>query len=416
MTEKVYLQNYAKIIQRNIKRIREQKDTEPQLKFVVESFINYLYGQNYSLARISYYLDKLVRLIQIIKLSLDEKEILDILYKMREQTQLSETSKEEYIRVFKMLLIYHFKLEGDEKILRLLKFKKRKDYKKIPEAMLTYEEVKQLVNVAPNYRDKAFIMALYESGARIGEILTMQYKDVSFDKYGSILNFENSKTLKQRKRLVFSTPFLVQWIETHPTKKPNDWLWSSLKPLNKSRWNGEQAKYSYERITYHYLHKCFVKYAKKCNLTKPINFHNFRKSRATDLAKKLSDQQLKQYMGWSRNSRMAAIYVHLDETELEKDILKLNGIDIEENKPIITSKVCDQCSNINQPESKFCSKCGNPLDKALATDLNGLKDEIISSGLSLRDFVAKNKDKKFPDIVEELVKLNREVLEAMKGK
>ncbi len=40
----------------------------------------------------------------------------------------------------------------------------------LPEELLMEEEVMRLVDACDNPRDKAFIMTLYESGARIGEL------------------------------------------------------------------------------------------------------------------------------------------------------------------------------------------------------------------------------------------------------
>ena len=36
-------------------------------------------------------------------------------------------------------------------------------------------------------RDKAFIMTLWESGCRVGEILALRIRHVAFDEYGAIL-------------------------------------------------------------------------------------------------------------------------------------------------------------------------------------------------------------------------------------
>jgi integrase len=49
----------------------------------------------------------------------------------------------------------------------------------LPKDLLDEEEVMQLVNAADRPWDKAFIMTLYESGARIGELGTMRVRDVA---------------------------------------------------------------------------------------------------------------------------------------------------------------------------------------------------------------------------------------------
>ena len=64
----------------------------------------------------------------------------------------------------------------------------KKERKKLPREMLTIEEVKKLAKHTNNLRDRCFILILYESGARIGELLNLKIKDIEFDKapFGTI--------------------------------------------------------------------------------------------------------------------------------------------------------------------------------------------------------------------------------------
>jgi len=72
--------------------------------------------------------------------------------------------------------------------------------------------------------------------------------------------------------------------------------------------------------------------AQKAGIDKPINPHHFRHSRATDLAKKLTEAQLCQYMGWIQSSREAATYIHLSGRDMDKAILTLHGLAEEETE------------------------------------------------------------------------------------
>jgi integrase len=413
--EKTYIYDYARSIKRNLNRIVNLEDADAEVKKAIEKFVDYLYLQNYSLARVSYYLDKLVRLAPLIKkLSLEEDDLLDFLRIIRNQETLNQTSKEEYTRVYRKLLEFNFKLEQDDKRIKILKIKSRKEYKKIPEDMLSIDEINIIVENAKNFRDKAFIMGLYESGCRIGEILPLKYKDIKFDKYGCLLNIENSKTYARKLRLVFSTPYLARWYDLHPTKEAEDYFWCTLKPLIINAYGQKETKIDYARVGYATFMNMIKGIAKKCNIKKPVNFHNFRKSRATELAKYLSNQLLNKFMGWSRGSRMPLVYVHLNDDSLDNSILQMNGVELEEKiDKKIESKFCSRCHNINEEDSRFCNKCGMPLDKELISDLDELKENILESGLTIKEFAEKNKDAKFPDVVEELVKLNKEVLKKL---
>ncbi len=66
-------------------------------------------------------------------------------------------------------------------------------------------------------RDKAMVMTLFESGLRVGELLTMQIKNVRFEQQGAYL----SVTGKTGDKVVFvylSAPLLSQWVSQHPTE------------------------------------------------------------------------------------------------------------------------------------------------------------------------------------------------------
>jgi len=53
------------------------------------------------------------------------------------------------------------------------------DYKKIlPEDILTEEDVRNMLNVTTDVRDRALIALLFDSGIRVGEVIGMRVKDV----------------------------------------------------------------------------------------------------------------------------------------------------------------------------------------------------------------------------------------------
>ncbi len=59
--------------------------------------------------------------------------------------------------------------------------------RKLPEEILTEEDIRKMINAAYNTRDKAIVSVLYESGCRVGEFLCMKIKNVQFDRYGAII-------------------------------------------------------------------------------------------------------------------------------------------------------------------------------------------------------------------------------------
>ncbi len=243
-------------------------------------------------------------------------------------------------------------LEGKDDVypdkIRWLKTTMKKKDKKLPEDMLTNEEILRMIATANTLRNKALVSVLYESGCRIGELMNLKLKDVTFDEYGAII-LVDGKTGMRRIRLVSSADHLKNWINTHPTRDKRDsalWISAYGNSLSHSK-VGDILK----RI------------GKKAGIEKRIYPHLFRHTRATHLAKMLSEQELKIYFGWTQASEMASTYVHLSGKDLDNAVLeKVNGMKIEKKGiEMIKPKVCAFCYETSPPESKLCVHCGKEM-------------------------------------------------------
>lgn len=228
---------------------------------------------------------------------------------------------------------------------------------KLPEQLLTEEEVNSMVAKAGNLRDKAFISTMYESGCRIGELLPATRTNVVFDKYGGVLTVDG-KTGMRRLRLVRSVPLLANWMANHPQNSSIDfYLWTG------SRSSGMP-------IQYRTAVKILENTAKLAGITKKVHPHLLRHSRATHLANKLTEQQLKVYFGWSGDSKMVATYVHLSGRDIDDAILQLNGVrKIEARKEEPQVKKCVRCESDNDFNALYCSKCGMVLSEKEACNI-----------------------------------------------
>ena len=109
--------------------------------------------------------------------------------------------------------------------------------RKLPEEILTKEDIKKMIDAARTPRDRAIISVLYESGCRVGEFLSMRIKNVSFDRYGAVI-VVHGKTGYRRIRLVSSVPYLAEWMNSHPfSEDPEAWLWISLNNFRRLPYN-----------------------------------------------------------------------------------------------------------------------------------------------------------------------------------
>lgn len=244
-----------------------------------------------------------------------------------------------------------FKFIGREDLAQLCKVKKSCSDRKLPDDLLTPEDIELLINSAQNIRDKAYIAVLYESGARKGELEELQIKHINFDENGAVITLPKGKTGARRIRIVFAAGYIRNWLDNHPLKDDRDaWVWSSFRDETTI-------------VGYCTLWRTLRRAAKKAGVEKKVNPHSFRHARATYLAKHLTEQQLKAYLGWTAGSNMAATYVHLSGKDTDNAILRLNGLSTEEAKEDNALKTvkCPRCKEIQDKKAGFCFKCGMPL-------------------------------------------------------
>ena len=232
---------------------------------------------------------------------------------------------------------------------------------RMPEELLIEEEVLKLIDSAKSPRDKALIALMWDVGARIGEIANIKIKNLTFDEYGMSVLL-NGKTGPRRVRAVWSIQYIMSWLEMHPDKKNNNamlWVNSENKP-----------------ISYQAVRKQLIRITNRAKIQKRITPHLFRHSRATFLARHLTEAEMNVYFGWVQGSDMAATYVHLSGRDVDKSILKAHGITVEEdnNKPQVQQ--CPRCKAVNGPEALFCFKCGAALSLKTAMSIEADKSEI----------------------------------------
>ena len=239
---------------------------------------------------------------------------------------------------------------GDPPEIQNVKTKKPADKLSREELISEEDLIKLLHACGGNLRDKAFIDVHLEAATRPGEILNLQLKHVTFDKYGAVIKVDG-KTGTRPIRLVRSAPSLNQWLKSHPFKNDKSSpLWISL-----SRSNFGDA------LSYRAANKIIKTRAEIAVLDKRVFLNLFRHSSATETANFLTEAQLKKRHGWTKDSKMAGRYTHLVNADVESAILKHHGIIQEEIKPK-PPKICQVCNFVNDPESSECSNCDKPLD------------------------------------------------------
>jgi len=239
-----------------------------------------------------------------------------------------------------------------------------KKTRKLPEELLTQDEVKRMIEQAGNARNKALIATLYETGCRIGELGNLLIKHVEFDNYGAVLMVDG-KTGQRRVRIIVSVPYLADWLNKHPAREPNKPVWVSLPPNNG------------DLLCYPSIKGILRVAAKEAGITKRVNPHSFRHARATHLSSHLTEAQMKEYIGWTQDSSMASVYIHLSGRDVDNALLRVNGIIVKDDKNTESLKLidCFRCHNQNKPTDKYCSKCGLILNVEDAIELEKAKKQ-----------------------------------------
>lgn len=279
------------------------------------------------------------------------------------QRRLSAWSKHDYKVIIK--LFYRWLINGNGRgdypaIVAWISTKMAESTKKLPEDLLTEADVRLLIKHAKNVRDKALIGCLYESGVRVGELLSMTIKNITFDDLGAVI-LVTGKTGARRVRCdVFATQ-LQTWLDNHPEQDNRDaFVWASVGNRKKL------MKYSGVRAM---LQKC----AKRAGVEKRVSPHQFRHSRATHIANHFSDAQMKAYFGWVQSSEMASVYIHTSGKDIDAAFRKLYGKHKEAIKPRESSIKCPKCQRMSPPNSIRCQTCSHAFTtEALIEDNNKL--------------------------------------------
>ncbi|MEM3154442.1 MAG: tyrosine-type recombinase/integrase [Candidatus Woesearchaeota archaeon] len=223
--------------------------------------------------------------------------------------------------------------------------------------LLSEEEVNKLIATADHPRNKAILAILGESGARVGEIGNLTIGQIKIDASGAVLNV-SGKTGRRRLRIISATAYLVKWLDIHPDNaNPYAPLWVNIGTKN-----------YHKQSTYETIRKVLIETFKKAGIKKRCHPYIFRHSRASQLARHLTEYQMNSYFGWIQGSRMPSLYVHISGKDLDEDILRINGMKPGE-KPIPYKpqlRACPRCREINSPNALYCCKCAEIVDPALA--------------------------------------------------
>jgi len=165
--------------------------------------------------------------------------------------------------------------------------------------LITRGELTDILNGAHTLRDRAIFALLYDGALRRGELLALRIKD--FDFGGDIVHVTlNGKTGVRTIPLTFSVPYLKAYLDATPR------LTNEARLLD----IGEPGLRMVMRRT-----------TDRRDLGKRLYPQLFRTSRLTELAAIWPEQLVKKFAGWTPDSPMPLVYVHLNTADLDRAVM-----------------------------------------------------------------------------------------------
>jgi len=284
--------DYKQLLELTIKQENPIYDYQPQFRYYLNKLDNvkdiqflefmwFMRKKNISLKRLinlsQIYFKFLTNYSNITEITTENFEFI---YTVVFNSKLSNSSKITYLKGIKQIL-KHFKMN---KVIELDEYRIKQDKKRILNSeLITEDEKHYIVSNIQRLQHKVFFTILFDTGLRVGEVYSIDKSCFQKSDKGYFVTIQASKT---EIRTVF-------------TYSHND----LVERLLSSSW--EKWTFGY-RTTYNIIKR----FQKKLN--KKLYHHLARHTKATELSQKLTEQELKSYMGWTPDSDMLNNYVHLN--------------------------------------------------------------------------------------------------------
>lgn len=400
------LTEYPRNIQLRIKRMKEKdglskRNEELVLKFVHDAYTVGLGSNPVKPLRIEKYFGQMKNIAEWLGKDFDKATIEDmrrVVGIINTHERYGEWTKWGYKVMIKLFWKW---LEGNSEEypdkVKWIKRQSKPPTKVKAKDLITRDELKDLIKAAKNDRDRCLVALLYESGARLGELLAIKIGDINFNDDHAKLTLLTEKGREGETRtipIVESIPYLAAWLKRHPSKNPDASLFDSVYNIKRAN-GGIQAHAVYRLMD-------------RISNGKKIYPHLFRHSRATELSQHFTEAQLCAFFGWRPGSRMPGTYLHLSGKTIDNDYLSLYGkrqpTKLEEGLKEI---VCFRCGEKNLPTDTQCGRCGLIFEeKQRFEDMN--KGRVVS-------YVMTKVCEADPDLKQRIDQLTRDITRRFSG-
>mgnify|MGYP003641415030 FL=1 len=185
-------------------------------KTILNNFYLYLKGKRYSKSTIQTYTFFVADFVNFhTKTPLEEltnRSVELFIEKVFIEREYSVSTQRQFISALKIFIIFCPQTKINDLVLE-----RPKKSRKLPN-VLSQEEVLRIVQVTKNLKHRAIIVLLYSSGLRIGEITSLQLKNIDIER--KQVKIESGKGRKDRFVVLASSflPLLLNYLTTYTPK------------------------------------------------------------------------------------------------------------------------------------------------------------------------------------------------------
>jgi len=219
---------WEKALDRVTKKV-ESLPVPPSSRKAILAFSDHCFSSGLSVRRVIKYLYTLANIAQRLPQSFEDadRHTIEVLVQGIERSPYADWTKRDFRVTLKKFYRWLRGTEDYPPEVRWLRCTLHNQTRRLPEELLTQDEVCRMIAAAEGPRDKALIATLYESGCRIGELLALQVKHVQPHEHGIQITVRGGKG-SRRVLLIASAPLLVDWLNNHPRHAdPNAGLWAT---------------------------------------------------------------------------------------------------------------------------------------------------------------------------------------------
>jgi site-specific recombinase XerD len=314
-----------------------------------------------------------------------KEDIKDYILKLREH--LKENTLAVRKSQIKCFFKWLYKSDDYPDIVRWIRTGYAKSKHRLPESILTPDDVKVLIDTAKTVQHKAMVSVLYDTAVRLGEFLGMNLNEIQYDDNGAF-TFVNGKTGQRIVRFIHSMHYLSNWLEHHPYKAESKRNKNKTYPL----WVSHSTWKKGQRLTETGVSGILREIAENTQINKKITPHQFRHARLTDLARKgINEPSLKKIAGWVGNSTMPETYIHLSGRDGVNQLLEVEKhgyIKPEAVENPLKPVNCPRCGQENGSALNYCGLCGMPLDEKeliVNNSLNSILNDPLKILIGLKE-------------------------------